>query len=167
MATDEERVKAHLEIARFEREFARIFPKKKKIAFRDRVADLFWAAYHRIKNLWRDLRSWDEKRTKGYADEEWWEFNYHHAKWCLPRLMKLRKNFQGMPMRFPCVKDKHGFPDHLTSKEWYDILGKMCRAFYLILKRDEDLYVDADPLTDEYIEEGLKLFYHYYRSLWD
>lgn len=167
MATYEERLAARAQVDNAIKKVDLWFPPRREPNVWTKIVDLWWAIHRGIREFWSALKYWDQRRAKGFADEEWWEFSYHHSKWCLKRLMELRKRFHGMPMRRPFERDENGHPGHYTPEEWKEILGKMCRAFYLVLKRDEDLYVDNDPLTLEYINEGLDLFAKHYLDLWD
>jgi hypothetical protein len=94
--------------------------------------------YHGCK---LSMKSWWQRKTKGYADEECWDLSYSTAKWILPRLKHLRDNLHGTPFNQEKKFDKNTPYDAqtLTLEEWKDRLDKMIYAFEFILNEDDIL----------------------------
>ncbi len=87
------------------------------------------------------IKSWWQRRIKGYADSECWDLRYSTAKWILPRLRHLKENLRGTPFNQEKDFDKNTPIDSqmLTLEEWRDRLDKMIYAFEFILTEDEIL----------------------------
>ena len=87
------------------------------------------------------------------ADSLCWEF----ARYVLPRLKYMKKNFYGYP------------PQFRKPEDWEAVLDKMITAFGLISTHQED---DLNPQSKTYMQtkpevtEGLNLFAEYYLYLW-
>lgn len=103
------------------------------------------------------IRWFLQKLFRGYSDPEVWDLQWHTAKYVLPRLKKLRKIRHG----FPAMLCEEGKTEEESDKEWGDILGKMIKAFELILTDD------CDGMNNPEIDEGTELFGKYFRALWD
>lgn len=95
-------------------------------------------SYHNAKLA---LKSWWQRRTKGYANVECWNLAYSQATWILPRLRYFRDNLHGTPFNQEKQFDKDTSPDvqTLTLEEWKDRLDKMIYAFEFILIEDDIL----------------------------
>jgi len=150
--------------ARVEKQFSRPDRWFQKLPWWEKIDILAHRFYHTyISPLWRSLNRWSERQGRGYAGAEVWDFYSYHAEWVLPRLKKLRDNVGGTPF-----KEGQGFlGEAYTLEEWKEIINKMCRAFWLVQKRDDDFVMECDPLTYELIDEGLQLFAKHYLNLWD
>lgn len=175
---------------------------KKELPLWERVLDkipvirrLRWIDYY-YRDIKLAVKSWWQRRTKGYANSECWNLANSTSEWILPRLKYLRDNFCSVPPNLE-VSDTDKY---LTSEEWKDRLDKMIYAFEFILKEDEitekcfpedfvwgfDLgpadkrntreLIFKDKRKPDYTyfneclkkhEEGMKLFVLYFRSLWD
>jgi hypothetical protein len=99
------------------------------------------------------VRSWYQRRTKGYADAETWNLSFTMAEWVLPRLKHLRNNLHGVPANLEkgydsighCVspedveKQKPEDRYDLTIEEWESKLDKMIYAFEFVVNEDEIL----------------------------
>jgi hypothetical protein len=179
--TDDEASKA------LEKSFARIHWRI------DRLVDklpfwLGWGLYHRYNDITFWIRNKYQVLTRGYSDYECWAFDYHMAKWAIPRLKGLRANLSGNP------------PD-ITFEEWEAILDDIIFAFEFHLKEDDyiielcypkdynwgfntkkdddDNYVgliwkdDREPdyskivPLQERAKRGMEYFVKYYGNLWD
>lgn len=94
------------------------------------------------------VKSWWQRRTKGFAHEETWSLGYTTAKWILPRLKYFRNNLHSVPpnlekgydtkehsMELNSVDSEERFS--LTLDEWKDKLDKMIYAFEFILTEDD------------------------------
>lgn len=175
---------------------------KKELPLWERVLDkipvirrLRWIDYYYCDFKFA-VKSWWQRRTKGYANSECWNLANSTSEWILPRLKYLRDNFCSVPPNLE-VSDTDKY---LTSEEWKDRLDKMIYAFEFILKEDEitekcfpedfvwgfDLgpadkrntreLIFKDKRKPDYTyfneclkkhEEGMKLFVLYFRNLWD
>lgn len=125
-----------------------------------------------------------QKLTRGFTDKDIWNLDFTIARFVLPRLIAYKKIQCGHPMIEGREED--------GEEAWNEILDKMCRAFYLVLDDDEELF-DAFPgepvlsktesggldikFSKEFREmeekrykereEGLQLFGKYFLALWD
>lgn len=135
------------------------------------------------------IKSWFQKLTKGYADQETWNLDYSLAKWILPRLKYFRSNINSTSLNRQNNKS-----NYLTIQEWQDILDKIIYAFEFILKEDEilekcypsDFIYGFDFVNNELVprdkrkpdytyydeclkkySEGMENFKLYFRDLWD
>lgn len=100
-------------------------------------------------------------------NSELWNLDQTLAEYILPRL----KKFQKVNIAYP------GIEPMSTFEAWQDAIGKMIRAFELILLDEMDVYGDIfDKNIEEYrkiiielqkeIDEGLELFAKYFQYLW-
>jgi hypothetical protein len=95
-----------------------------------------------IKDNWiLNVKSWWQRRIKGYANEECWNLNCSTAEWMIPRLKYFRDNLHGTPFNREKEFDKETSTDDqtLTLEEWKDILDKMIYAFEFVLNEDDIL----------------------------
>jgi len=98
-----------------------------------------------------------QKLFRGYSDPEAWDFQWYAAQYALPRLRKLKEIRHG----FPAMLCEEGKTEEESDREWGNILGKMIRAFELILA------YDFDCVNNPEIDEGTALFGKYFTALWD
>lgn len=95
------------------------------------------------------VEAWSHKHD--FPIEDVWNTDNTIARLIVPRL----KAFMAL--------DKHGCPGDVDSMEaWHKIIDKMIYAFELVM-HDSVL----TPEQEKDFEEGFKLFYKYYRYLWD
>jgi len=93
-----------------------------------------------------------QRLERGFDDSELWNLDCTIAKFVLPRLKAFRVN-------------PHGWPSRVCSyEEWLEILDKIIFALSYIATEDDDDFTDE---TYDKVENGLKLFGIYFRSLWD
>ena len=92
---------------------------------------------------------WQKIKCK-FSDRELWNLDYTIAEFVYPRLKAFANR-------------NYANPSELTPEQWEEKLGKMVRAFELIVNEDEH-----DPTNEEWdeIEKGLELFGYWFRSLW-
>lgn len=102
-------------------------------------------------NLRLAVKSWWQRRTKGYANSECWNLEYSTAEWILPRLKHFRNNLHSIPPNLergndnighsvePELIEKQNPEDRfdLTLDEWKSKLDKMIYAFEFILTEDD------------------------------
>lgn len=99
------------------------------------------------------IKSWYQRRTKGYANSECWNLCFSTSEWILPRLKYLRNNLNGTPPNLERCSDNND-PSHcatpenldktksedrysLTLDEWKDKLDKMIYAFEFVINEDD------------------------------
>lgn len=146
---------------------------------------LGWYIKRNYKNIVAKCRRVYQRMTRGYTDEEVWNFDYYHSKWVLPRLKQLKENIHGHPT------------DLENQEEWMEILDKIIWAFenindppgpvysddydhgyemkeldkggLLFSPMNKDGVVDYTPVEEhrKKVEEGLFLFASRYSNLWD
>ena len=91
---------------------------------------------------------WEKQRQVfGFDERETWGLNIVIAAFVYPRLKMFAENTNSVPLG-------------MTLTEWRGILGKMERAFEMIL-------TDYAETHCEEVEEGLDLFRKYFFNLWD
>lgn len=86
----------------------------------------------------------------GVADAETWGLDYTIALFVYPRIKRFREIHMS-------------YPGRLTEELWDSILGKIERAFELIIIDQIEFLTDEER---EEINEGLDLFREYYFDLW-
>lgn len=75
-------------------------------------------------------------------------------------------------------KERHGYPGHLSDKEWNKRIRKMIRAFQLIKDGKEEISFTSVEQINKYVGkhntifkqdvvEGLELFHKHFQDLWD
>lgn len=106
----------------------------------------------------RPIKHLYQKITRGWSDDDLWSLDLTIARFAAPRLRELQKNPVGWP-------DQH----FKTCEDWEDAIGKMARAFELIIE-ENDTYPAwwGEGTAPEYkeIEDGLDLFRQHFRDLW-
>ena len=133
----------------------------------------------------------EEHKKIEVDDWDIWNVDYTLACVIHPVLLKYRENLTGYPelwedgmitshnydrqLHFD-IFDEKVERDYLIKK-WKDTVDKMCRAFGMIVHKEdwEDTWLDlgwseARAKEQEYykaIDEGLALFAKYYHNLWD
>ena len=90
-----------------------------------------------------------QRAKQGFDDTETWSLYSAISHFILPRLKRFKE--------IPC-----GFPAGLSMDKWDAILGKMVKAFELIVE-DKCPYSDVE---DKQITEGLDLFRQWFFNLW-
>ena len=103
-----------------------------------------WTDNFRGKQFWKD--------RNGIRDVELWSLHRTIAKFIYPRLRKYRSINQ--------IGEKH--PMGETIESWDLKLGKMERAFRLILVDDWEYSATEEKMIDE----GLQLFKDWFLHLW-
>ena len=117
------------------------------------------------------------KQTKNIEIDRWdtWSLDHTLAHIIAPALMQLRVTTHGAPRVFD-----DDVPEHLQSPEghnpyeddvdenwfarWNYVLDEMIFAFTKIRDTDD---IDWNEEEHDRVDEGLRLFGKYYRSLWD
>ena len=102
-----------------------------------------------FRKIIRTIKSFFQKRFRGYTDEDLWDLSVPIAKFISPRLKAFKKNLGGYPVNLA------------SAKEWEETIDKMLYAFELII--DDNLTI----ANCEKYEEGMKLFAEYLCNLWD
>ena len=90
-----------------------------------------------------------QKITRGFGDNELWDFDTTIATYMIPRL----KRFKEL---------QHGYPANLKEEEWNEILDQIIYSFELKL---EDKCFEEEYRKD--YELGLVYFAKYFDHLWD
>jgi hypothetical protein len=104
--------------------------------------------------LWRNVRFWWQRRTRGWSDDELWNLDVTFANFILPRLKQFRKEYGD---------DCH--PDGFKSvTEWNGVLDEMIEGFELMAN---DGYCITDKNVDAKIDRACTLFGQYVRALWN
>lgn len=105
--------------------------------------------------LYRSLKFWWQRRTRGWSDDVTWNLNDELAKWLVPRLKQYKKL-------------NIGFPFHLTMEEWDEIIDEMIWTFEQCIDRWEHFQEDPKIRAKEEkrYQKGIKLFAKYHRDLW-
>ncbi len=107
--------------------------------------------------MWRIRRAikfWWQRQTRGWDDSELWNLDHSLAKLILPRLRAYAEIVSG-------------YPADSTPEQWQADLQSMIDAFETISSED---YWEATSRDEEALDKvllGLKLFSHFYLSLWD
>lgn len=101
----------------------------------------------------RHKRFEKQRATRGFDDTELWGLDISIAKFILPRLKAFRKSH-------------HGHPGCLTAETWNEILDKMIVSFQMVLDDKSD-WLKEDSEEFRVYDEGMKLFFEYYRGLWN
>ena len=135
------------------------------------------SANHYIRQIFRNIKSFFQRGTKGYCDEDLWEID----SWFLKIMPKMLEEFKKKTM---------GWPDNLYNsfEEYIADIDKLIELFN-IAKRDpsENKYLDElissnykDDIFDKYrnesdkiykqnknaLKEAFELFYKLFDSLW-
>ena len=98
-----------------------------------------------------------QRKERGFDDTETWSLDQSIAKFVLPRLKRFKEI-------------NNGFPCHLKSEEWNNILDQIIDGFECVIKREDWELKPSD--TDSWheinkrAENGLKLFAEHFRELW-
>lgn len=135
------------------------------------------SANHYMQQIFRNIKSFFQRGTKGYCDEDLWEID----SWFLKIMPKILEEFKKKTM---------GWPDNLYNsfEEYIADIDKLIELFN-IAKRDpsENKYLDElissnykDDIFDKYrnesdkiykqnknaLKEAFELFYKLFDSLW-
>jgi len=103
-----------------------------------------------LDDVRRDMYYILQWKLDGFDMTELWSLNHTIAKFVYPRL----KEF-----------DDGSHPSDLTSEQWSEILNKMIYSFEQLSSDEIWEFKDDDTITR--IDDGLKLFAEYFRSLWN
>lgn len=82
--------------------------------------------YWKIKDWIFDIKMWWQRKTRGWADVDIWNFETTAAEWILPRLKAFRDNTIAHPGDLNSIED------------WYAILDEMIFGFEFYLKQFEE-----------------------------
>ena len=105
-----------------------------------------------------------ERLERGFDSSELWNLDSTIAKFILPRLKEFRNKAISFPMEFCELNSEKGL------RVWKRILDKMILSFYLISKNDdidESINSNNNKKQQNTIDNGLYLFYYYFRDLWN
>jgi hypothetical protein len=98
-----------------------------------------------------------QKITRGYSNDEVWDFGIAMCKWIVPRLTHLIHNHYGFPSEFEKLGDVNG------DKAYTDVLKEML-WFVKLLIRDDWKEMDENK---ERMRKAEKLCVKYMFYLWD
>ena len=127
---------------------------------------LFWGLPRRFKDGCRALKHAWQRVFRKYDNTAVWDLHIYLASIALSVLISYRKDGQGIP---GCIEGFENKPFVDQQKEWDRILGCMITSFQMILDDDMDFEVhEAEWYVEQNkkIQEGMKYFCFYYRSLW-
>lgn len=126
--------------------------------------ELWYEFRYRIIRRIRDAKMevvWAYQRVfKGYDRTAHWGLYNYLTNIALPVLKDYRENMHGVP-GIVCRK---GEPLSKSVERWEQILDKMIYSFQAI--HDDENFINP-PDVEKKIQEGLKLFAKYFRTLWD
>lgn len=105
--------------------------------------------------LWRAIRFWWQRRTRGFDDSITWSLDYSMAKWMLPRLKVYRK-FADKYLDTKCEDED------MTHVEMVD---EIIFAFEKEVETDGAIYI-LDEKETERAFKGWELFGKYVQTLW-
>lgn len=94
-----------------------------------------------------------QRKERGFDDTELWNLDETMAAFMLPRLKRFKKI-------------THSYPPDLTPEQWDKKLDKMIEAFELICDSKWETIQELRK-EEKIIKKGLKVFFKYYRDLWD
>jgi hypothetical protein len=97
------------------------------------------------KRIPKYLRQFKER---GFDDTETWNLSSVILKFTLPRLKRFREV-------------NNGYPGGLSAKKWDEMIDKMILGIELFLEDDA-----GDKVKNKQIDEGLELFFKWFRHLW-
>lgn len=100
---------------------------------------------HRGRMVWQLM-------TRGYSDEQWWDYDNHASKWALPRLRALRANTQSYPHKVGSLGS------------WLVILDRIIEAHELVVNSNTK-WQDEDTMAK--FKAGMSLYAEHYLGLWD
>ena len=103
------------------------------------------------KNDKREKKLSKQRMVRGFDDSETWSLFNTISNFTLPRL----KEFKELKCGYPACFDK--------PEEWDIILDQIIKALELIKKDDTDILGDKEW---KQVDQGLKLFAKWFRSLW-
>jgi hypothetical protein len=116
--------------------------------------------------IFREIKWFFQRITKGYSDVDLWNLDDHLAKIILPRLKAYKKmNRAGVPGPL-CLPNQTDDDFKKAQKQWEDILDSMILAFETIVKDDFETCEEYKK-NQIIIEKGLADFSKYFQSLWD
>lgn len=123
--------------------------------------------FFKPKNIRRQYRYFRQRRNRGFDDSELWNFDYTIAKFMAPRMKVFIENVRehgGVPIRL--TKEDGSDPrNEQAFAEWILILKKIQRAFQLMIDEENAEKIYTQEQYDQ-MDEGLKLFGEWYKSLW-
>lgn len=99
-----------------------------------------------------------ERLEQGFDSSELWNLDNTLAEFLLPRLKKFKEKTISYPMEFCNLNSEKGL------RIWKRILDKMIYSFYTIAFEQVDLI--NNKKKENSVQNGLYLFYYYFRDLW-
>ena len=91
----------------------------------------------------RKIRNFIQRGTRGYSDEDLWDFDLYLAKIISTGLEQFKKSNHGIPCD---IHDKYPTNDELATKEWDCCIDAMIYSF----KMHIDLLDEPKNVKDEY-----------------
>jgi len=136
-----------------------------------------------MRKLIRSLRAFWQRGTRGWADEDVWDFNGYMTRVLGQGIARLMKDKSGFPVSF--LTD-NGFERETPSDkdwetldaQWRDTLNQMVRGFAARALLNDNAtwqFVNDKLVHDEALEaklvaerdKGMELFVKYFDALWD
>lgn len=103
--------------------------------------------------IFRSIRLWWQRRTRGWDESDWWSLDITISKFVLPRLKEFR--------------DKTiSHPSDTSMTEWRSILDDMIYAHEYKANQFSDEF-EHENWDWSRVKRGFELFGQYYRDLWD
>jgi len=130
-----------------------------------------------MRRIFREIKWWWQRRTRGFDDCAMWGLDVHLAKLILPRLQAFKAvDRMGHPCLNPmgCVAEYGEAEGKADSAQWEQELDLMIEAFDYIVRQDDDIcmldksiYYPEAGRRDAIKVRGLKLFGERFQALWD
>lgn len=152
----------------------------------NKISNLFWCIYYRLKNLPHQIKWKLQRLFRGYSDADLWNLDIRLSEIILKHLIEFKKmKRMGHPILEDVVtsdefeeikKQYNNDPSQYSPILWELIIDKMIESFELTKNKfDADLpktsegKLDIKKLdeTNQRIQQGLQLFAKYLPDLWD
>jgi hypothetical protein len=122
--------------------------------------------YERVQSKWmpvaRTRHAW-QRVVRGHDDPMLWSLNHALATLTVAGVQYMREAAHGYPAEF----SEEWNPDGVAGgwEAWDDILRRIEEGFQAWLDNDGGWW--ADPAEEEKFKDAMKLYAHWFSSLWD
>lgn len=121
---------------------------------------MIWRILNKIEDWKNEIKFGFQRMFRGFDDTAYWSLDWYLAYIILPVLKKYKQDsLCGCPFN----KETQNY---FTEEEWDKKLGKMIKAFELIINQENTYIMESWEENEKIITEGLTEFAKYYQDLW-
>lgn len=128
-----------------------------------------------IREIYYTTKWFVQRGRRGFSDRDNWSIDGYLSDW-MPKALRNLKSEHGFPVQVYCEMFPNGdwtqmneVHSALAHARWHENLEIMAQGFEARVKINDYEYKGADELTvlQDQLNEGLRLFSHFYLNLWD